>query len=86
MQAWALLIVHYILFVVCPAFISRRFENKSKNYFVLLDIRQIALESSLTQVIWPLTRKNLTLLHSKNKGTDQPVYLHSLISAFVFTH
>ena len=27
--------------------------------------------------------KNLILLHASNKGTDHPVHLHSLISAFV---
>ena len=30
-----------------------------------------------------LDTKNLTLLHMNNKGADQPVYAHSLISTFV---
>ena len=33
-------------------------------------------------IIWALMRENLTLLHVNNKGTDQPVHPHSLISAF----
>ena len=28
-------------------------------------------------------RENLTLLHAKNKGEDQPAHLRSLISTFI---
>ena len=37
----------------------------------------------LVQPIWALKRKNLTLLHANNKGADQHVHLHNLISAFL---
>ena len=32
---------------------------------------------------WATMKKNLTLLHRNNKGTDKPVHPHSLISAFI---
>ena len=32
-----------------------------------------------------LEEENLTLLHANNKGADQPVHPHSLISMFVTT-
>ena len=32
---------------------------------------------------WATTPENLTLLHEKNKGADQPAQLRSLVSAFV---
>ena len=31
----------------------------------------------------PMSRENLTMLHAKNKGLDQPVIVCSLISAFI---
>ena len=34
-------------------------------------------------IIWALARENLSFLHGNNKGTDQPVHLSSLVSAFV---
>ena len=36
-------------------------------------------------VIWVLARENLSsgFANSNNKGADQPVHLHSLISTFV---
>ena len=34
-------------------------------------------------LIWAKTRENLTLLHTNNKGADQPVHLGSLISTFI---
>ena len=34
-------------------------------------------------IIWATSRENLTLLHADNKGTDQSVHVHSLISTFV---
>ena len=33
--------------------------------------------------IWALTRENLSSVFANNKGADQTVHLHSLISAFV---
>ena len=34
-------------------------------------------------VIWAFWRENLILMHANNKGADQPVHPHSLISTFV---
>ena len=34
-------------------------------------------------MIWALTRENLSSEFVNNKGADQPVHLHRLISAFV---
>ena len=33
--------------------------------------------------MWISTLENSTLLHMNSKGTDRPVHLHSLVSAFV---
>ena len=34
-------------------------------------------------IIWALTQENLFSVFANNKGADQPVHAHSLISAFV---
>ena len=34
-------------------------------------------------IIWVLMPENLTLLHTNNKGADQPAHLGSLIGTFV---
>ena len=33
--------------------------------------------------IWDSMREKLTLMHATNKGADQPVHPHSLLSTFV---
>ena len=38
---------------------------------------------SLVRVTWASTPDNLSLGVANNKGVDQPVHLHRLISAFV---
>ena len=38
------------------------------------------------KIIWASTYDNLILFYANNKGADQPVHLHSLISAFVIRY
>ena len=45
--------------------------------------RPLRGESVLSIHIWALTQQNQTMLHAHNKGTDQPLHVHSLISAFI---
>ena len=47
--------------------------------------RPLRAEPVLSIHIWDLTQQNLTMLHANNKGTDQPVHVHRLISNFIIS-
>ena len=54
--------------------------NKNKNTILRLKSFPIWIYGQvLTFSYMCLTAKNLTLMYANNKGTDQPVHLHSLI-------
>ena len=63
------------------------FEELEKDYecrcIVLTGAGKAFSAGTLYQSYWAWSRENMISLHANNKGSDQPVLPHSLISAIV---
>ena len=72
---------------ICAKFHENIFRVTLKSFYVI-DKGQTSEEkkicgTSIQNNKWALSQENLILLYANNKGTDQPVYWHNLISTFI---